>query len=192
MKTSHTYYLRSIQPIQEKTFRPLLEDVLGQKISFQVLSKTLVVFQTSQDADADLQSFLDTYQQEFNVKFHALKTYRIHPIGEYASQLGLKTNPGKVDTLADFVLQTMLEGNRAFVQHIYEEFQLVPRHLMQTASTLMSCDMKATSASKKLYIHRNTFAYRLNQFIELTGLDIRLHDHALFFTLVQKALMMHR
>ena len=192
MKTSHTYYLRSIQPIQEKTFRPLLEDVLGQKISIQVLSKTLVVFQTSQDADADLQSFLDTYQQEFNVKFHALKTYRIHPISEYASQLGLKTNPGKVDTLADFVLQTMLEGNRAFVQYIYEEFQLVPRHLMQTASTLMSCDMKATSASKKLYIHRNTFAYRLNQFIELTGLDIRLHDHALFFTLVQKALMMHR
>ena len=192
MKTSHTYYLRSIQPIQEKTFRPLLEDVLAQKISIQVLSKTLVVFQTSQDADADLQTFLDTYQQEFNVKFHALKTYRTHPMGEFASQLGLKTNPGKVDTLADFVLQTMLEGNRAFVQYIYEEFQLVPRHLMQTASTLMSCDMKATSASKKLYIHRNTFAYRLNQFIELTGLDIRLHDHALFFTLVQKALMMHR
>jgi hypothetical protein len=192
MKSSHVYYLRSMLPIQEQTFRPLLEDVLGQKISIQVLSKTLVIFQTSQDADADLQTFLDTYQQEFNVKFHALKTYRIHPMGEFASQLGLKTNPGKVDTLADFVLQTMLEGNRAFVRYIYEEFQLVPRHLMQTASTLISCDMKATNASKKLYIHRNTFAYRLNQFIDLTGLDIRLHDHALFFTLVQKALMMHR
>jgi DNA-binding PucR family transcriptional regulator len=179
-------------PIQEKTFRPLLEDVLGEKINIQVLSKTLIVFQTSQDADADLQTFLDTYQQEFNVKFHALKTYRIHAMGEFASQQGLKTNPGKVDTLADFVLQTMLEGNRAFVRYIYEEFQLVPRHLMQTASMLMSCDMKATNASKQLYIHRNTFAYRLNQFIELTGLDIRLHDHALFFTLVQKALMMHR
>ena len=192
MKSSHVYYLRSMIPIQEKTFRPLLEDVLGQKINIQVLSKTLVVFQTKRDDDADLQTFLDTYQQEFNVKFHALKTYRIHPMGEFASQLGLKTNPGKVDTLADFVLQTMLEGNRVFVPYIYEEFQLVPRHLMQTASMLMSCDMKATNASKQLYIHRNTFAYRLNQFIELTGLDIRLHDHALFYTLVQKALMMHR
>jgi DNA-binding PucR family transcriptional regulator len=178
--------------IQEKSFRLLLEDVLGQKIKIHVLSKTLVVFQTSLENDADLQTFLDTYQQEFNVKFHALKTYRFHPMGEFASQLGLKTNPGKVDTLADFVLQTMLEGNRAFVDYIYAEFQLVPRHLMQTASTLISCDMKAINASKKLYIHRNTFAYRLNQFIELTGLDIRLHDHALFFTLVQKALMMHR
>jgi predicted transcriptional regulator len=192
MKTSHSYYLRSIQPIQEKTFRPLLEDVLGQKISIQVLSKTLVVFQTNQDHDANLQTFLDTYQQEFNIKFHALKTYRIHAMGEFASQLGLKNNPGKVDTIADFVLQTMVEGNRYFVKYIYDEFQLVPRHLMQTASTLISCDMKATRASKKLYIHRNTFAYRLNQFIELTGLDIRLHDHALFFILVQKALMMHR
>jgi DNA-binding PucR family transcriptional regulator len=192
MKPSHCYYLRSIQSIQEKTFRPLLEDVLGQKIAIQVLTKTLVVFQTNQDHDADLQTFLDTYQQEFNVKFHALKTYRVHAMGEFASQLALKTNPGKVDTLADFLLQTMLEGNRSFVRYIYEEFQLVPRHLMQTAATLISCDMKATTASKKLYIHRNTFAYRLNQFIDLTGLDIRLHDHALFFTLVQKALMMHR
>jgi DNA-binding PucR family transcriptional regulator len=192
MKASHSYYVRSNQSIQEKTFRPLLEDVLGQKIIIQVLSKTLVVFQTNQDYDSDLQSFLDIYQQEFNIKFHALKTYRVHAIGEFASQLGLKTNPGKVDTIADLVLQTMLEGNHSFVRYIYEEFQLVPRHLMQTASTLISCDMKATNASKKLYIHRNTFAYRLNQFIELTGLDIRLHDHALFFTLVQKALMMHR
>jgi hypothetical protein len=192
MKTSHSYYLRSIQPIQEKTFRPLLEDVLGQKISIQVLSKTLVVFQTNQDHDANLQTFLDTYQQEFNIKFHALKSYRVHAMGEFASQLGLKNNPGKVDTIADFVLQTMVEGNRYFVKYIYDEFQFVPRHLMQTASTLISCDMKATRASKKLYIHRNTFAYRLNQFIELTGLDIRLHDHALFFILVQKALMMHR
>ena len=81
MKTSHVYYLRSMIPIQEKTFRPLLEDVLGQKINIQVLSKSLVVFQTSRDDDADLQTFLDTYQQEFNVKFHALKTYRIHPMG---------------------------------------------------------------------------------------------------------------
>ena len=192
MKPSHCYYLRSIQPIQDKAFRPLLEDVLGEKLSIQVISKTLVVFQTHQDHDAALQTFLDTYQQEFNAKFHALKTYRIHALGELASQLGLKTNPGKVDTLADLVLQTMLEGNRSFVRYIAEEFQAIPRHLMQTAATLISCDMKATNASKKLYIHRNTFAYRLNQFIELTGLDIRLHDHALFFTLVQKALMMHR
>jgi DNA-binding PucR family transcriptional regulator len=192
MKPSHSYYVRSIQPIHEKTFRPLLEEVIGQKISIQVLSKSLVVFQTNQDHDDALQTFLDTYQQEFNIKFHALKTYRLHAMGDFASQLGLKTNPGKVDTLADFVLQTMLVGNRIFVRYIYEEFQSVPRHLMQTASTLISCDMKATNASKKLYIHRNTFAYRLNQFIQLTGLDIRLHDHALFFTLIQKALMMHR
>jgi DNA-binding PucR family transcriptional regulator len=152
----------------------------------------LVVFYTAKDKDGDLKTFLDTYQQEFNVKFHALKTYRIHPLGEFASQLGLKTNPGKVDTLADFVLQIMIEGNRVFVRYIHDEFQPIPRHLMQTASTLIACDMKATKASDKLYIHRNTFAYRLNQFIALTGLDIRLHDHALFFILVQKALMMHR
>jgi hypothetical protein len=170
----------------------LLEEAFGHKVTLQVLSKSLVVFYTAKDKDGDLKTFLDTYQQEFNVKFHALKTYRIHPLGEFASQLGLKTNPGKVDTLADFVLQIMIEGNRVFVRYIHDEFQPIPRHLMQTASTLIACDMKATKASEKLYIHRNTFAYRLNQFIALTGLDIRLHDHALFFILVQKALMMHR
>jgi len=60
---------------------------------------------------------------------------------------------------------------------------------MQTASMLLVSDMNATIASQRLYVHRNTFAYRLRQFITLTGLDIRIHDHALFFTLAEKLLM---
>lgn len=132
---------------------------------------------------------IDTYQQEYNLKFHLLKTYRLHPLGEKASRLGIKKNPGKVDSLGDLMLQMIFDGNQTLTPLIAEEFSQVPRHLMQTASMLLACDLKATVASERLYLHRNTFAYRLNQFVNLTGLDIRQHDHALLFSLIEKLLI---
>jgi hypothetical protein len=189
MKTSNCFYIASDQAFQEKSFRPMLEEVVGHRITLQVIQKFQWAFFSTEDAKSPMQSFLDTYQQEHNVKIHLLKSYRLHALGEKASLLGLKVNPGKVDHLGDFLVQLMIEGNRQLIPFIQSEFANVPRHLMQTASMLLVSDMNATIASQRLYVHRNTFAYRLRQFITLTGLDIRIHDHALFFTLAEKLLM---
>ena len=189
MKTLHCFYLASDQPFQEKTFRPMLAEVIGHPITLQVIQKSQWAFFSSEDAKTPIQSFLDLYQQEHNVKIHLLKSYRLHALGEKASLLGLKLNPGKIDHLGDFLVQLMIEGNMSLIPFIQAEFANVPRHLMQTASMLLLSDMNATVASQRLYVHRNTFSYRLKQFITLTGLDIRIHDHALFFTLVEKLMM---
>jgi DNA-binding PucR family transcriptional regulator len=43
--------------------------------------------------------------------------------------------------------------------------------------------LDATLSAKRLFVHRNTFLYRLNRFIELTNLDIRDYHNALFLEL---------
>jgi len=188
MNTKVCYYLVSQSPFADVPFRNTIQDVIGQPITWQRLHKDQVVFFTNEDTRPPLQNFLDTYRQEFNLKFHLLKTYRLHALGEKASRIGLHKNPGKVDRLGDLLLQLIFDGNPILLPLIKEEFSHVPRHLMQTASMLLASDLKASVASERLYVHRNTFAYRLNQFVNLTGLDIRQHDHALVFTLIEKLL----
>ncbi|MEY3432048.1 MAG: hypothetical protein RIS53_946 [Bacillota bacterium] len=189
MKTGICYYLTAQSPFPDEPFRATIKDVLGQSITWQRIHKDQVAFFSQQESRTNLQTFLDTYQQEYNLKFHLLKTYRLHALGENASRMAIRKNPGKVDSLGDFILQLIFDGNQALMPLIKEEYSQVPRHLMQTASMLLACDLKATLASERLYIHRNTFAYRLNQFVNLTGLDIRQHDHALLFTLIEKLLI---
>lgn len=179
-------YLRSDKAIQIQVIKPYLMEALGHPITVTVLSHHLIACVIHESERALLENFLAVYLQENHVKVHVLITYRQHPLGELASKIGLQKNPGKVDDLSDIVLQLILENRRDLLPLIQTEFAKVPRHLILTAMTLLTSDMNATKASEALYIHRNTFAYRLNQFITLTGLDIRRHRHALFFTLVHK------
>lgn len=190
MKQNHVFYIRGIDPVAIKQFRLLLKEVVGRPVHFEQMQPTHFVYLSEIDDSNVLVSFLQTFQQEHPAKIHILKTYRLHALAQHASMLAFKLNSGKVDTLGDFLLQLLIQGNHDLITDIRDEFSVIPRHLMQTASMLIACGMKATLASEKLYIHRNTFAYRLHQFIALTGLDVRLHEHALFFTLVEKLLML--
>jgi len=88
--------------------------------------------------------------------------------------------------LADLILDLALEGDYELVHLAKKQYATVPRQLMVTAETFVSCGLNASLAAKKLYVHRNTFSYRLNQFIEATNLDIRDYHNAQFFNIINK------
>lgn len=188
-RTESIAYLRSDQPLHAQTLTPLLKEVLGRSLTLHNLTTTLWYFSVFDQEVSSLQSFLSTYLQEHQHRLHVLITYRVHGLGELASKIGLTKNQGKVDYLSDILLQLLLENRFDLLPLIRQEFDKVPRHLMLTALMLLNCDMNASQASEKLYIHRNTFAYRLQKFIALTGLDIRLHRHAIFLTIIHRMLM---
>ncbi|MCD8502698.1 MAG: helix-turn-helix domain-containing protein [Bacillaceae bacterium] len=45
--------------------------------------------------------------------------------------------------------------------------------LIKTVKVFLECNLNATLAAKKLYIHRNSLQYRIDKFIEKTGIDIK-------------------
>lgn len=47
------------------------------------------------------------------------------------------------------------------------------REVSRTLMTYMQCNLNASQAAKTLYVHRNSLQYRIDKFIERTGLDIR-------------------
>ncbi|KZZ84629.1 PucR family transcriptional regulator [Bacillus sp. SJS] len=51
--------------------------------------------------------------------------------------------------------------------------------LVSTLKVFFTCNLNVSSASKALYMHRNSLQYRIDRFIERTGIDIKYFTNAL-------------
>ncbi|OIJ11406.1 hypothetical protein BKP37_15750 [Anaerobacillus alkalilacustris] len=52
------------------------------------------------------------------------------------------------------------------------------KELLRTIKIFFECNLNTTLAAKKLYMHRNSLQYRIDKFIEKTGIDIRQFQQA--------------
>ncbi len=57
------------------------------------------------------------------------------------------------------------------------------QEMLHTIQVFLQCNLNASLTAKKLYIHRNSLQYRLDKFIENTGIDIRSFANAAFVSL---------
>ncbi|MCD7034829.1 helix-turn-helix domain-containing protein [Metabacillus sp. GX 13764] len=75
----------------------------------------------------------------------------------------LLARPGLVDAglLSDYFLESIED-----------------QEIVDTLNVYMACNLNASSAAKKLYMHRNSFQYRIDRFIEKTGIDIKQFTEA--------------
>ncbi|UJL47555.1 helix-turn-helix domain-containing protein [Virgibacillus sp. NKC19-16] len=51
--------------------------------------------------------------------------------------------------------------------------------VLHTIKTFIECNLNVSLAAKELYMHRNSLQYRLDKFIEKTGVDIRQFNQAM-------------
>ena len=88
--------------------------------------------------------------------------------------------------LSDLFFKLALENDYSLIKLAQRKFAEIPMYLLMTADAFISSGLNGINAAKKLYIHRNTFLYRINQFIELTKLDIRDYYNAQYYSLIRK------
>jgi hypothetical protein len=180
------FYLTSNQKLDIKFLQQLIKDVSKQKITMRVID----AFQMYIKADAKfietLEVLLPTLHDAIDSPCSVLITYREHRLGSLAGKLAAKKQVYSLVHLGEFILQLLIEKDSQLHAFIKSEFIDVPRETFITAKMFLLCSLNATQASQKLYIHRNTFHYRLQKFIDHTGLDIRDHFNALYFTLADK------
>lgn len=55
---------------------------------------------------------------------------------------------------------------------------------LHTIQTFLNSNLNSSLTAKNLYIHRNSLQYRLDKFVENTGIDIRSFNNASFISLV--------
>lgn len=89
--------------------------------------------------------------------------------------------------LALLINQASSEFQENAVNYILKEVK-DDKELLQTVKVFFQSNLNASLAAKELYLHRNSLQYRLDKFIEKTGIDIRSFEHAalVYFILLAK------
>ena len=74
------------------------------------------------------------------------------------------------DIIAYAVIKNKEPLKKKIVKYISEK---VNNEVVSTVREFISNNMNSSSTSKKLYMHRNTLNYRIDNFIELTKINVK-------------------
>ena len=105
-----------------------------------------------------------------------------HDRGELSKKLlkdALAYFPNQAVFPTDVLMKEMSFADYTSIPLLSACFSRLDHELLLTAGTYLRCGLDASLSAKELFIHRNTFNYRLNSFIEETNLDIRDYHNAL-------------
>lgn len=97
-----------------------------------------------------------------------------------------KLFPNQITNISMIYFASLIHGEKELTNLLDNIFSNIGYEVIQTALTFIECGMNASLAARRLYVHRNTFNYRLNAFIYKTGIDIRDYDNANIFDLYVK------
>ena len=70
-----------------------------------------------------------------------------------------------------------------FLQEVFKKGSLasLDRESLVTIQSFFENNLNVSETSRKLFVHRNTLVYRLDKIQRLTGLDLRIFEHAIVF-----------
>ena len=88
-------------------------------------------------------------------------------------------NDGWTSFMSDLILKQMSFGDFSSFAFLSALFRSLPEELLETGKAYLSAGLDAKLAADLLIVHRNTFNYRLNRFIEASGVDIRDYHNAM-------------
>ncbi|QTM98602.1 hypothetical protein ERJ70_04395 [Sediminibacillus dalangtanensis] len=83
-----------------------------------------------------------------------------------------------IDAVPYLILSQSSVRNEEIVSAVFQD-TLEEKELLATIQTFLECNSNATMAAKELYMHRNSLQYRVDKFIEKTGIDVKQFKGAL-------------
>lgn len=91
--------------------------------------------------------------------------------------------PNRTLFMTDVLMKEMSFGDYSSFTTLRSLFKGIDHELMLTVGEYLRSGLDASKAAERLFVHRNTFNYRLNKFIEVTNLDVRDYHNALLLEL---------
>jgi hypothetical protein len=85
--------------------------------------------------------------------------------------------------LYQIFLHELKHGQYHLIHSLQSKINAIDHDDRLTLKTYLDYHGNAILASEALYVHRNTFNYRLNKAIEALGIDVRIHPFGLLVTL---------
>ena len=153
--------------------------------SVQRLDSITYVFDVSTQDRLNLQMMLAGFQADMGLSLIVVEGFN-HTVLmlkalEYATRYGV----GRYLSLHELLLRMILDQDTQLMDDLDAHLKTVSAELLDTARMYLRADGNAVLAAEALYLHRNTFNYRMSKFIEKSRLDIREPQLADLFSLWQ-------
>jgi hypothetical protein len=184
------YYFSAADTIDITILKQILNLGFNFPYHVEVISTKQVAIEADESLTIFLEGILPSLNQDLGVSLYVLITHKLSPIMSQSGRYMVTKQYDPLLHLGELLLLLIIDQQQGMLTLFKKEFSTIPRDLYLTASSYIRSGLNATKASEKLYVHRNTFNYRLQQFIAVTQLDIRDHFHALYFNIIEK-LMTH-
>lgn len=177
------YLFLSNKPIKKGIFLAALEGfgIESSLVNFYDDKSGEIVF--DETLFPFIESLIHAMREDIGVSFSILVAYDKTPFMLKLLKEAVEYFPNQCLYPSDVIMKQMSFGDYSFLAQLKLMFASVPSILMLTAGEYLRCGLDASLASKALFIHRNTFNYRLAQFIEITKLDIRDYHNSLLLEL---------
>ena len=161
------------------------ELVLSQNFNdaFEVtwLSEYHCCFYSEENINQTLSELIPIIENDLACRITVLVSHREDKLSEQALELAAKYSSGKLVDLADVCLLAVKEKQTDFLLIFENYFNHIDTDLLRTMAAYLTNDSSGLRTSENLFIHRNTWLYRLNKFYRLTKLDLKDADDVAFF-----------
>ncbi|WP_181349259.1 CdaR family transcriptional regulator [Thalassobacillus sp. CUG 92003] len=179
-----TGFYEAIQSLFPKEM-PILWETPHLGVIIEELDRT-------EDDPISFENMIDVLMSDFYIKLHvhigefhfdlaeAAHAFSITQHGYEMSTRYLRKHVTTfIDVLPYFYLDQLPEETRTYIIKTVLGPVSDDTELLQTIKAFIQCNFNTTLAAKELYMHRNSLQYRIDKFIEKTGIDVRQFDEAL-------------
>ncbi len=178
------YLYRSEEPLPRGGLARALE-ALGVGFRLEEESPTEGVVYAGSGFFMPLSSSLMAIRDDLGTTLSFLRSHRDDPLARKLMKEGLAYFPNSAFFLVDVLLREFYYQDFSSLPLLKSEFSGLEREIYLTAIAYLRSGLDAKAAAEAIYVHRNTFSYRLNKFIAATGLDPRDYHNALLIELYE-------
>ena len=169
----------------QERFFALAEDAGIDTKTVRFHSATQGEFKADSTFYSELYRLLKPLTKELSGKVTVLVASKYSEFSERLLQSACAYFPGEAVYPSQVIMREIGYNNYQSYAQLMNIFRpaLAEKDVFDTAATYLCCGLDGKSTAKAMFIHRNTFNYRLAAFIRLTGVDIRDYHNALLFEL---------
>ncbi|MEI7667404.1 MAG: helix-turn-helix domain-containing protein [Erysipelotrichaceae bacterium] len=156
---------------------------------FVWLSPQYAKFYLNQQERPQLAILYDAFQNDIACTITTVIGFDHDVIMQAALDIAVNLRSGRMIDMGDVLLLSTINKDFQLLNQCKELINQIPNDILKTAQMYLLTQGNAQEAAKLLYLHRNSFTYRLNKFIQLSRIDIKesaltyfLH---IYFTLQQ-------
>lgn len=175
------YYYVSNKGGVDQLMTPLFEQSYGKDLVHHSIDETSGYYLADDDFFDCVDGILELLIHDFNVSLTFMATYEEGAVSEFFLKKALLLCNEQCSYLCDVLLSCIIHQQNDAAQIVRKQFEVVPHELMKCAAMYVRCGMNVTRSASRLYIHRNTFNYRIDKFMHITNLDIKNFHNAMYF-----------